>query len=251
MAALVLGLTIGDLYADRSRSGHTALGDGSPADRRRGGTGVVFVESVIVTYFIGTSRWCKEVVETYRFDPRSRKAIASNGGRFPGHWPACWLWWASSRSGGPPIRRRPVANTQDWSNWHLAGAVVGVVFIAWTYIVAWNNVVANQAIIERLVAEVGRVRPERGLDDAATGRPEEWHTDNSAVLHGVIWVSQRCLKEIVRKSRFDWGGAIGAFLPCQESRVIILGLLLWLEITHSPGHRVRDRWQKRCPSPAW
>jgi len=30
---------------------------------------VVFVESVpVVTYFIGTSRWCKEVVETYQLD---------------------------------------------------------------------------------------------------------------------------------------------------------------------------------------
>ena len=47
---------------------------------------------------------------------------------------------------------------------HLVAALVGVIFIAWTYIVAWNNVVANQAIIERLVAEVGHVRRERGLD---------------------------------------------------------------------------------------
>ena len=30
---------------------------------------VVFVQSVVVTYFIGTSRWVREVVETYRFDP--------------------------------------------------------------------------------------------------------------------------------------------------------------------------------------
>jgi uncharacterized membrane protein len=30
--------------------------------------GVVFVHSLIVTYFIGTTRWCREVVETYRLD---------------------------------------------------------------------------------------------------------------------------------------------------------------------------------------
>jgi hypothetical protein len=29
---------------------------------------VVLVESVVVTYFIGTSRWCKEVVETYNLN---------------------------------------------------------------------------------------------------------------------------------------------------------------------------------------
>ena len=38
--------------------------------------GVVFVESVIVTYFIGTSRWCKEVVDDLL--TRSRGRPASN-----------------------------------------------------------------------------------------------------------------------------------------------------------------------------
>ena len=34
---------------------------------------VVFVESVVVTYFIGTSRWCKEVVETYQFETAANR----------------------------------------------------------------------------------------------------------------------------------------------------------------------------------
>ena len=32
---------------------------------------VVFVHSIAVTYFIGTSRWCKEVTETYQLDASS------------------------------------------------------------------------------------------------------------------------------------------------------------------------------------
>ncbi len=31
---------------------------------------VVLVNSIVVTYFVGTSRWCKEVVETYQLDRR-------------------------------------------------------------------------------------------------------------------------------------------------------------------------------------
>ena len=32
------------------------------------GLAVVLVNSIVVTYFIGTSRWVKEVTETYRLD---------------------------------------------------------------------------------------------------------------------------------------------------------------------------------------
>ena len=44
--------------------------------------------------------------------------------------------------------------------------MLGIVFIVWTYLVEWNNIVANHSIIEHLVAEVGKVRRERGLDDS-------------------------------------------------------------------------------------
>ena len=43
---------------------------------------VVLVNSISLTYFIGTSRWCKEVVETYSLDPqlteRSRRIKRKN-----------------------------------------------------------------------------------------------------------------------------------------------------------------------------
>ena len=58
------------------------------------------------------------------------------------------------------------AGTEVWTNWHLFAAFAGILFIAWTYFVAWNNIAANHAIIERLVAEVQRVRQERGLESA-------------------------------------------------------------------------------------
>ena len=39
--------------------------------------------------------------------------------------------------------------------------------IAWTYFAAWNNVVANQAIINKLVADVARIRRDRFADEPA------------------------------------------------------------------------------------
>src|SRR5262245_48891489 len=69
ITALSLGLSMVDLYA---------LPELSQATRQwatihlltvlAAALMVVFIECVIVTYFIGTSRWCKEVVETYQLD---------------------------------------------------------------------------------------------------------------------------------------------------------------------------------------
>ena len=43
---------------------------------------VVLVNSIVVTYFVGTSRWCKEVSETYELRLRLYAAATrSNGAR--------------------------------------------------------------------------------------------------------------------------------------------------------------------------
>lgn len=165
VAALLAGFSIGDLY-ERPVSEDTLRW--ATAHRLTGlaaALGVVFVESIIVTYFIGTSRWCREVVETYRFAPDFVQASNRLKRRtFP--WALAGMLAVigviSLGAAADPSTRQP--NTQAWANWHLLGALLGVVFIAWTYVVAWNNVVANHAIIETLVAEVGRARRERGLD---------------------------------------------------------------------------------------
>ena len=68
VASVVIGLMIGDLYDNpteatlRWRGVHMLTGTAAAL-------AVVFVHSIVVTYFIGTSRWCKEVTETYRLDP--------------------------------------------------------------------------------------------------------------------------------------------------------------------------------------
>jgi hypothetical protein len=128
--------------------------------------GVVFVESVVATYFIGTSRWCKEVVETYQLD---RAVIQSSAQlkrkTFPWALGGMLAVVAIIALGGAsdPATGRP--GTEAWAQWHLLAALAGICFIAWTYLVAWNNIQANHAIIEQLVAEVARIRRDRGMDD--------------------------------------------------------------------------------------
>lgn len=170
VAALLVGLSIGDLYVRPQPNDATLLW--ARVHRLTGvvaALGVVFVESVIVTYFIGTSRWIREVVETYQFDP----AIVRNSNRlkrrtFP--WALAGMLAVvgviSLGGAADPATGRP--NTAAWANWHLAGAFCGIALIGWTYVVAWNNVFAQHTIIQELVAQVDQVRRKRGLDGEST-----------------------------------------------------------------------------------
>jgi hypothetical protein len=167
LAAQILGLVMGDLHARPQPAKDTLYW--ATVHRLTGfaaALGVVFVESVVVTYFIGTSRWCKEVVETYRLnfaDVRASNRLKRR--TFP--WALAGMLAviavAALGAAADPGRTNPL-NARAWADWHLVGSFVGIAIIAWTYVVAWNNVSANHAIIERLLGEVARIRRERGLD---------------------------------------------------------------------------------------
>lgn len=166
IAAFVVGLLIGNLYDEPSRTTlHWAT-----VHRLTGIVAalvVVLVESVIVTYFIGTSRWCKEVVETYSLDALAvresaqfkRRAFATS---LVGMMTILGI--IALGAANDPATGRP--NTQLWTNYHLAAAIFGTMLIAWTYIAGWQYIRANQAIIQQIVTEVGRIRREKGLEPA-------------------------------------------------------------------------------------
>jgi hypothetical protein len=167
LAALVIGLSIGDLYEKPYPSDETL--HRASLHRLTGvfaALAVVFVESIVVTYFIGTSRWCKEVVETYGL-PRAPVEESARLKRktFPWALGGMLAVVVVISLGGAADPSSRGTNTQAWADWHLAGSIIGIAFIAYTYVAAWNNVVANNAIIERLVDEVQRIRRKRGLDD--------------------------------------------------------------------------------------
>ena len=165
VTALVLGLSMGDLNPDATQDTlHWAM-----VHRLTGVAAalvVVFVESVVVTYFIGTSRWCKEVVETYRLDRAI--VVASNRLKrrtFPWALAGMLTVIAVAALGAAADPGSAMHHdAQAWAEWHLVGALVGILLIVWTYVVAWNNILANHAIIQQLVDEVGRIRRQRGLD---------------------------------------------------------------------------------------
>ena len=163
--AATLGLAIGDLYAKPVsqatldwRGRHMLTGVAAAL-------AVVLVESIVVTYFIGTSRWCKEVTETYRLPPMDlRTSTLLKRRTFP--W--CVLGMLTVVGVGAlgaasdPGTGRP--GTASMADVHLMAAWAGLCIVAWTYYRAWTNIAANQAVIHSIVSQVARIRAERGLD---------------------------------------------------------------------------------------
>lgn len=163
--AATLGLTIGDLYAApvseatlQWRGRHMLTGVAAAL-------AVVLVESIAVTYFIGTSRWCKEVTETYQL-PRADLQASTQLKRRTFPWCVFGMLTvvgvsALGAAADPGTGR---AGTASMADVHLMAAWVGLFIVAWTYYRAWMNIAANQAVIQSIVAQVGRIRAERGLD---------------------------------------------------------------------------------------
>lgn len=174
LATVGLGLSIGDLYSQptdatiRMRGIHMLTGTAAAL-------AVVLVHSIAITYFVGTSRWCKEVVETYHLDPQPLvRSARLKRSTFP--WCVVGMLTVvvvgALGAAADPGTGRP--DTASMASVHFAAAFGGLVLIAWTYYRAWLNIVENQQVIQEIVGKVAEIRRERGLD-------KEVATDDSAL----------------------------------------------------------------------
>lgn len=123
----------------------------------------VLVQSIGVTYFIGTGRWCKEVVEAYDLEAD----ILAEGTRlkrrtFP--WAMLGiatilaivtLGGACDPNGG---------GRANWVPYHLFSGLFGTALLVFCMFRQGQGIHQNQAIIERLMRRVREERDRRGLD---------------------------------------------------------------------------------------
>lgn len=138
------------------------------------GLSVLLVDSVVITYFVGTSRWCKEVSETYQLD--SAYVLRSNRlkrSTFPQAVVSMLTVVGITALGGAadPAAHLSLAPLQNlvggglaWADVHLVGALAGIALILYGFYVMSNNISANLVVINEVMAEVKRIRTERGLD---------------------------------------------------------------------------------------
>lgn len=164
LATAGLGLWIGDLHGQTDR----AILRWGTVHRLSGifaGIMVVLVNSIAVTYFIGTGRWCREVAETYglpgSFNLRAR---AIKRAAFPSSVIGMLAVVGIVALGGAadPSTGRP--GTQDWVTPHLVGAIGLAAVIAWCFQSQLPRIRRQQALIEEVLSEVRDIRRARGLE---------------------------------------------------------------------------------------
>lgn len=125
----------------------------------------ILVNCISVTYFIGTSRWCKEVVDTYGL-PVDLVGTSTKLKR------QCFAWSLSGvlvvmlivglgAASDPGTLR---TTTPQWVKPHLFAALFGITWIAISLMVQVIKIRDNTEVVDNILTKVRQIRLERGLD---------------------------------------------------------------------------------------
>lgn len=129
----------------------------------------VLVNSITITYFIGTSRWCKEVCETYHLSSElAEESTRLKRSTFP--WTLAGIFTVILLIG------LGAAADPSGANWgrsaqfvmpHYLAAMIGIVVVMVSFWVQISRIAENYGVIERILAEVEQIREAKGLTSAA------------------------------------------------------------------------------------
>ena len=131
---------------------------------------VLFVNSMSITYFVGTSRWCREVGETYALDRSFAEQAQSHKRRnFPwavlGMLTILFIAGFGAASDWGYDFPNNVERAKTWSLPHLITACAGVGITIIAFYFQATKLHEQGQHIARIMEEVGRIRKERGLND--------------------------------------------------------------------------------------
>ena len=125
----------------------------------------LLVNSIAITYFIGTSRWCKEVCETYQLAPAlAERSTRLKRGTFP--WALAGIFSVIAVVGLGAAADPSGANWPRAASFvmpHYVAAMIALVVVAVAFWVQINRIAENYQVIEEIVAEVRAIRAARNL----------------------------------------------------------------------------------------
>src|SRR5262245_1436121 len=120
----------------------------------------VLVNSITITYFIGTSRWCKEVCDTYGI----RTELAERSTRVKR---STFPWALAGILSVIVIVGLGAAADPSGANWsrsasfvmpHYVAAMIGLVIVMAAFWMQISRIAENYGVIEEILAEVERIR---------------------------------------------------------------------------------------------
>ena len=129
-----------------------------------GALATVLLNSISVTYFIGTARWCTEVADAYSLPEELKKRSQSyKRSTFPWSIGAILSILAVVSLGAAADPGANFDGAEAFVAPHQIAAIMATGFVALALFMQVGNIGRNFELIEDIVAEVGRIRAERGL----------------------------------------------------------------------------------------
>lgn len=125
----------------------------------------MLVHSIAITYFIGTSRWCKEVCDTYGL-PRELAERSAVLKRRTFRWAVVGMLTLVVVVGLGAAADPTGANFQRSASFvmpHYLAAMLGLAMTALAFWIEITQIAENYAVIEQILADVRWVRQERNL----------------------------------------------------------------------------------------
>jgi hypothetical protein len=130
---------------------------------------ILLVHSLIFTYFLGTGRWVKEVGIAYKLPDNLLPKLTRELKRevFPAALFAMLIGIATAAAGAG-------RQLEEW-HWgiHLCLALATLGINLWAFTVEYRCVSINLGVIDAVLAEVDRIRAERGMVSNAEALKEE------------------------------------------------------------------------------
>ena len=124
----------------------------------------VLVNSVSVTYFIGTTRWCREVVEEYGLDlalyEKSRKLKRLT---YPWALAGVFVMLAIICFGAAADPSAFGVAAAQWVTVHFMVAILGTAAIGWAFWVQIGTVGENYKVIQQILDQVNAIRRQQNL----------------------------------------------------------------------------------------
>jgi hypothetical protein len=121
--------------------------------------------SVSITYFVGTSRWFKEVVDTYKLD-HSYVSLSQQPKRQSFRWSVIGAISILIVVGLGAASEPTWANAQHSQGYvlpHYFAALGAIVLLMISFTAQYISLAANATLIESVMSDVRRIRQKRGL----------------------------------------------------------------------------------------
>jgi hypothetical protein len=133
----------------------------------------VLVNSIAITYFIGTSRWCKEVCETYDL-PRELAERSTRLKRSTFPWALSGILSVIAIIGLGAAADPTGANFARSASFvmpHYLVAMIGLLVVAIAFWIEISRIAENYTVIDEILREVSRVRAEKNLPQEELAPP--------------------------------------------------------------------------------